>query len=168
MATTSLSATKGKSATNSMNKLQAQLQQQQQQQQPGFSYILYLHREELRKRKSSFMRISHTKFQLTHELITKTVRNIHKCSPDDLQILSRETIFKKNLRRQIARMKHQQWMEMAKYHKQQQDKFQQRQQKLFQQQQSATKQHHNSLPQQQRQQQQVNAVQATEGIEISQ
>lgn len=115
--------------------------QEQQQQQPGFSYILYLHREELRKRKASFMRISSTKFQLTHELITKTVQNIHKCSSDDLQILSRETIFKKNLRRQIARMKYHQLMQMAKYHKEQNNKFHQQQQTYLlptQHQQSAT------------------------------
>lgn len=162
-ATTSLSATTN-SATKSMHQQLQSLNHQQQQQQPGFSYILYLHREELRKRKSSFMRISRTKFQLTHELITKTVKNIHKCSPDDLQILSRETIFKKNLRRQIARMKHHQLMQMAKYQKQQSDKFQQQVQLLEQPQ-------HHSLPQQQRQyhhqqqQQQTASVQAMEGIE---
>lgn len=98
-----------------------------QPQEPPISYILYLHREELRKRKASCMRISRTKFQLTHELITKTVKNIHKCSADDLQILSRETIFKKNLRRQIARMRHFQYMQMIKHQQQQNEKFQKQQ-----------------------------------------
>lgn len=90
-------------------------------QKPGsFSYALYLHREELRKRKISATRISRTKLLLTHELITKTVMNINKCSPDDLQMLSRETVFKKNLHRHILIQKQQQHMEMMRLQQQQQ------------------------------------------------
>lgn len=92
---------------------------------PSLTYTLFLHHEELRKRRCSSMRISRTKFQLTHELITKTIKNIHKCSANDLQALSRETIFKKNLRRQIARMRHMQHMQMLKYQQEQERKFNQ-------------------------------------------
>lgn len=77
------------------------------------SYMLYLHRQELKKKNTVFIRKACTKLQLTQELITNTVKNVHKCTPNDLQILSRETIFKKNLARQIASMKYLHFMQTA-------------------------------------------------------
>ncbi|XP_046808709.1 uncharacterized protein LOC111687570 [Lucilia cuprina] len=174
---TTSSNTTPKSTTVAMNKIYQQPQKQQQEQLPpylqqpqlGVSYMLYLHREELRKRKSSCMRISRTKFQLTHELITKTVKNIHKCSPDDLQILSRETIFKKNLRRQIARMKYHQLLQNAKYQKQQNDRFLQQQEKAHKEHLKLQQKQSQFLPQEhhRHQQHQSGGVTAMEGIEIS-
>ncbi|XP_075163725.1 uncharacterized protein LOC142236367 [Haematobia irritans] len=86
-----------------------------------FTYALYLHREELRKRFNSPMGISRTKLLLTQELISKTKKNISKCSASDLQILSRETIFKKNLRREIARQRHRQYLQMMRLKHQQKE-----------------------------------------------
>lgn len=85
----------------------------------NFTYALFLHREELRKSQVSSMRAACTKLLLTQELITKTVKNINKCSRDDLQILSRETIFKKNLHREIARQRHQRYLQRLRMQDQQ-------------------------------------------------
>lgn len=71
----------------------------------SINYALYLHREELRKRRISKARVSRTKFLLTHELINKTVRNINNCTAEDLQYLNRQAIFKKNLYRQLVQQK---------------------------------------------------------------
>ncbi|XP_058987300.1 uncharacterized protein LOC131806708 [Musca domestica] len=83
-------------------------------QQSNLSYILYLHCEELRQRRMSMMRVSQTKLMLTHELITNTIQNIDKCSAEDLQSLSRETVFKNNLHRHIARQRHHQYLQMLR------------------------------------------------------
>ncbi|EDW04807.1 GH12535 [Drosophila grimshawi] len=42
-----------------------------------------------------------TKIHLTSELIARTKENIGKCSQEDLQILARETIFKKRMQRHL-------------------------------------------------------------------
>ncbi|XP_061402554.1 putative uncharacterized protein DDB_G0288537 [Musca vetustissima] len=86
----------------------------------SFNYALFLHREELRKRRSSSSRVSRTKFLLTHELINKTVRNITKCSAEDLQNLNRQAIFKKNLYQQLVQQKQSQNVEAQRMQKQQQ------------------------------------------------
>lgn len=87
----------------------------------AFNYALYLHREELRKRGKSSMSASRTKLLLTQELISKTVKNISKCSADDLRILSRETIFKKNLHRELARQRHRHYLQMLRLRNQQKE-----------------------------------------------
>lgn len=76
------------------------------------AYALYLHREELRRRKLHSVRSSATKIQLTNELIARTKQNIRECSDEDLEILARETIFKKSLQRHLhyRRMQLQAWM----------------------------------------------------------
>lgn len=118
---------------------------QVQQSHSDISFMLYLHREELRKRKPNFMRKACIKLQLTNELITKNARNADKCSTDDLHSISRQTIFKNKLRRQIARFKY--------YHaeKDQKQLRQQLKQHLPQKKQQELKQH---LPQEQQQTQQ--------------
>lgn len=81
---------------------------------PTAAYALYLHREELRRRKAPHSaRSSMTKIQLTNELIARTKQNINACSFEDLEILARETLFKKNLQRHLhyRRMAMQAWMQ---------------------------------------------------------
>lgn len=81
---------------------------------PTAAYALYLHREELRRRKAPHSaRTSMTKIQLTNELIARTKQNINACSFEDLEILARETLFKKNLQRHLhyRRMAMQAWMQ---------------------------------------------------------
>lgn len=68
---------------------------------PTTAYALYLHRKELRSRKANTARTSITKIQLTSELIARTKKNISVCSNEDLEILARETLFKKNLQRHL-------------------------------------------------------------------
>ncbi|XP_030566947.1 uncharacterized protein LOC115766989 [Drosophila novamexicana] len=103
------------------NPQQHEQQQQQEQQQnvaatssttPTAAYALYLHREELRRRKAHSARASATKIQLTSELIARTKQNIRVCSFEDLEILARETIFKKSLQRHLhyRRMQLQAWL----------------------------------------------------------
>ncbi|XP_073840216.1 uncharacterized protein [Musca autumnalis] len=99
-------------------------------QKPGsFSYALYLHREELRKRRTSSTRVSRTKFLLTHELITKTMRNINKCSAEDLENLNRQAVFKKNLYHQLIQQRQSQHSEAQKM-QQQPQQLQRQQQSL--------------------------------------
>lgn len=102
-----------------------QLNQQKQQEQskttanpspqptsPTSAYVLFLHREELRRQKTHSARAAVTKIQLTSELIAKTKQNINRCSFEDLEILARETVFRKNLQRHLhhRRMQLQAWM----------------------------------------------------------
>lgn len=79
---------------------------------PTAAYAMFLHREELRRRKINGSRVSVTKIHLTSELIAKTKQNIRQCSFEDLEILARETLFKKNLQRHLhyRKMQFQQWM----------------------------------------------------------
>ncbi|XP_013115817.2 uncharacterized protein LOC106093311 [Stomoxys calcitrans] len=91
------------------------------QKKDSVNYALFLHREELRKRRASASRVSRTKLLLTHELISKTLKNIDKCSPMDLLILGRETIFKKNLLRQMT---HERQHQQSKYRGQQEQQRQ--------------------------------------------
>ncbi|XP_060652725.1 uncharacterized protein LOC132789011 [Drosophila nasuta] len=83
---------------------------------PSSAYVLYLHREEIRRRKTHSARASMTKIQLTSELIARTKQNISRCSYEDLEILARETLFKKNLQRHLhyRRMQMQAWMAAKK------------------------------------------------------
>ncbi|XP_030373398.1 uncharacterized protein LOC115623267 [Scaptodrosophila lebanonensis] len=99
-------------AQQSPNKNQNQKDNSAPRQSPTAAYALYLHREELRRRKIHSARTSMTKIQLTNELISKTKQNISICSNEDLQILARETLFKKNLQRHLhyRRMQLQAWM----------------------------------------------------------
>ncbi|XP_034483332.1 probable serine/threonine-protein kinase pkgA [Drosophila innubila] len=106
-----------------LNQQQQEQQQQQQDQSrttanpspptsPTSAYVLYLHREELRRHKTQSTRASVTKIQLTSELIARTKQNINRCSNEDLEILARETLFRKNLQRHLhhRRMQLQAWM----------------------------------------------------------
>lgn len=68
---------------------------------PTAAYAMFLHREELRRRKLHVSRVSVTKIHLTSELIAQTKQNIRQCSFEDLEILARETLFKKNLQRNL-------------------------------------------------------------------
>ncbi|XP_017028402.1 uncharacterized protein [Drosophila kikkawai] len=79
---------------------------------PTAAYAMFLHREELRRRKVHVSRVSVTKIHLTSELIAKTKQNIRQCSFEDLEILARETLFKKSLQRHLhyRKMQFQQWM----------------------------------------------------------
>ncbi|XP_020816436.1 uncharacterized protein LOC110190366 [Drosophila serrata] len=79
---------------------------------PTAAYAMFLHREELRRRKVHVSRVSVTKIHLTSELIAKTKQNIRQCSFEDLEILARETLFKKNLQRHLhyRKMQYQLWM----------------------------------------------------------
>ncbi|XP_043951233.1 uncharacterized protein LOC108035047 [Drosophila biarmipes] len=79
---------------------------------PTAAYAMFMHREELRRRKVHVTRASATKIHLTRELIERTKQNIRQCSFEDLEILARETLFKKNLQRHLyyRRMQIHQWM----------------------------------------------------------
>ncbi|XP_016939844.4 uncharacterized protein [Drosophila suzukii] len=79
---------------------------------PTAAYAMFMHREELRRRKIHVTRASATKIHLTSELIARTKQNIRQCSFEDLEILARETLFKKNLQRHLyyRRMQIHQWM----------------------------------------------------------
>ncbi|XP_043650397.1 uncharacterized protein LOC122618213 [Drosophila teissieri] len=68
---------------------------------PTAAYAMFMHREELRRRKIQVSRVSATKIHLTSELIARTKQNIRQCSFEDLEILARETLFKKNLQRHL-------------------------------------------------------------------
>ncbi|XP_037817902.1 uncharacterized protein LOC119607864 [Lucilia sericata] len=69
------------------------------------SYTLFLYREELRRTQSRFTRLNRTKISLTDKLISKSVRNLEKCSIEDLHAINRELLFKKKLKYQIQRSK---------------------------------------------------------------
>lgn len=79
---------------------------------PTAAYAMFMHREELRRRKIHSSRASVTKIHLTSELIARTKQNIRQCSFEDLEILARETLFKKSLQRHLhyRRMQMHQWM----------------------------------------------------------
>lgn len=70
------------------------------------SYTLFLYREELRRSQTRFMRLNRTKISLTDKLISKSVRNLEKCSTEDLQAINRELMFKKKLKYQMQRIRH--------------------------------------------------------------
>ncbi|XP_017071328.1 uncharacterized protein LOC108107990 [Drosophila eugracilis] len=90
---------------------------------PTAAYAMFMHREELRRRKIQVSRVSVTKIHLTSELIARTKQNILQCSSEDLEILARETLFKKNLQRHLyyRRMQIHQWM-MTRKKQQSKDK----------------------------------------------
>ena len=67
------------------------------------SYTLFLYREELRRSQCSFKRLNRTKISLTDKLIKKSVRNLEKCSMEDLHAINREILFKKKLKYQMQR-----------------------------------------------------------------
>ncbi|XP_061386734.1 uncharacterized protein LOC133321668 [Musca vetustissima] len=71
---------------------------------PSVTYTLFLYREELQRREARHLRLNKTKFVLTDELISKSVRNLHECSRSDLRAISRELMFKKKLQRNIRRI----------------------------------------------------------------
>ncbi|XP_022223396.1 uncharacterized protein LOC111074769 [Drosophila obscura] len=68
---------------------------------PTAAYVMFKHREELRRRNGQTARASITKIHLTSELIARTKQNIRQCSYEDLAILARETIFRKSLQRRL-------------------------------------------------------------------
>ncbi|XP_013115157.1 uncharacterized protein LOC106092778 [Stomoxys calcitrans] len=70
----------------------------------SISYTLFLYREELKRRQVSFKRLSRTKISLTDKLITKSVRNLEKCTTEDLRAINQELLFKKKLKHQIKRI----------------------------------------------------------------
>ncbi|XP_061400292.1 uncharacterized protein LOC133336014 [Musca vetustissima] len=73
--------------------------------QPSISYTLFLYREELKRTKASFKRLNRTKISLTDKLISKSVRNLEKCSTEDLRVINRELLFKKKLKYQMQRIR---------------------------------------------------------------
>ncbi|XP_023305696.2 uncharacterized protein LOC111687488 [Lucilia cuprina] len=70
------------------------------------SYTLFLYREELRRSQSRFTQLNRTKISLTDKLIAKSVRNLEKCSIEDLHAFNQEILFKKKLKYQIQRSRH--------------------------------------------------------------
>ncbi|XP_061395077.1 uncharacterized protein LOC133330683 [Musca vetustissima] len=112
---TALTTSSSSSSSGKLNRtLKKPMSSSSQRPRINLNYALYLHREELQRRRMSKMRVSQTKLMLTHELITNTIKNIDKCSADDLQSLSRETVFKNNLQRHIARQRHHQYLQMLR------------------------------------------------------
>ena len=89
------------------------------------SYAMFAHRETLNMTKAEVMRKACTKLQLTEKLIANAMKYARKCTADDLQILSREIIFKRNLRRHIARMRFCQFMQLKKLKQQQKEQAKQ-------------------------------------------
>ncbi|XP_037817871.1 uncharacterized protein LOC119607835 [Lucilia sericata] len=69
------------------------------------SYTLFLYREELRRSQCRYKTLNRTKLSLTDKLITKSVRNLKKCSMSDLQVINRELVFKNKLKQQLKRIR---------------------------------------------------------------
>ncbi|SPP77569.1 Hypothetical predicted protein [Drosophila guanche] len=67
----------------------------------GTAYALFLHRQELQRRQLLYTKISRTKIQLTKELIAKQKQRLGSCSNEDLEILNRETQFKRTLQQKL-------------------------------------------------------------------
>nr|NP_001097507.1 uncharacterized protein Dmel_CG34266 [Drosophila melanogaster]ABW08466.1 uncharacterized protein Dmel_CG34266 [Drosophila melanogaster] len=65
------------------------------------AYALFLHRQELRRRQMLYVKVSKTKILLTKELIAEQRQRLANCSPEDLQILNRETQFKRQLQQKL-------------------------------------------------------------------
>ncbi|EDV50958.1 uncharacterized protein LOC6544075 [Drosophila erecta] len=65
------------------------------------AYALFLHRQELRRRQMLYVQVSRTKIQLTKELIAEQKQRLASCSSEDLQILSRQTQFKRQLQQKL-------------------------------------------------------------------
>lgn len=98
-------STKNSSSRSNTNYIAKNKLHRVQQRKPNLAYMLYKHREELRKSKPNFMFKAYSKLQLTHELITKTVQNPNASSPDDAYSICRGNVFKNKLKQQIARAK---------------------------------------------------------------
>ncbi|XP_037949702.1 uncharacterized protein LOC119680831 [Teleopsis dalmanni] len=64
-------------------------------------YAIFLHKNELNRRKKNYIRRSASKIKLTDGLISNVKRNIKYCTPDDLVTMSRETIYKKKLDKSV-------------------------------------------------------------------
>ena len=99
-------------------------------QQPRHSvpYALFVHRQTLSITKAGSMRKAYSKLQLTEGLISNARKNALHCTPEDLLILSRESIYKNNLKRNIARMKFHQFMQLKKLKEQQKEQLKQEEQ----------------------------------------
>ncbi|XP_046808244.1 uncharacterized protein LOC124420162 [Lucilia cuprina] len=69
------------------------------------SYTLFLYREELRRNQTRYIRLNRTKISLTDKLISTSVRNLEKCSMEDLHAINREILFKKKLKYQVQRIR---------------------------------------------------------------
>ncbi|XP_017840047.1 uncharacterized protein LOC108597942 [Drosophila busckii] len=65
------------------------------------AYALYLHRAELQRRRTHYAKVSQTKIRLTNQLIDKLRQRMESCTYEDLQILVRETKFKRNLEEKL-------------------------------------------------------------------
>ncbi|KAH8295719.1 hypothetical protein KR018_005796 [Drosophila ironensis] len=65
------------------------------------AYALFLHRQELQRRQMLYVQVSRTKIQLTKELIAEQRQRMSSCSSEDLEILSRETQFKRQLQQKL-------------------------------------------------------------------
>ncbi|KAH8302743.1 hypothetical protein KR044_010372, partial [Drosophila immigrans] len=85
---------------------------------PKTAYALFMHRAELQRKRAQFARVSQTKIQLTAYLIDKLKERMSNCSYEDLQILIRETEFKRSLEKKL-RHRHKQLKAIAKSQKSQ-------------------------------------------------
>ncbi|KAH8316896.1 hypothetical protein KR067_010112 [Drosophila pandora] len=65
------------------------------------AYALFLHRQELQRREAVYVHVSRTKIQLTKKLIAEQKQRLSSCSPEELEILSRETQFKRQLQQKV-------------------------------------------------------------------
>lgn len=84
---------------------QFQHQQQQQQQGPSVGYQVFLYREQLARRKVEYIRLSKAKYFITETLLAKTVRNLQRCSIDELKTVNNQLQFKNKLRHEIHRLR---------------------------------------------------------------
>ncbi|KAH8410705.1 hypothetical protein KR222_011229 [Zaprionus bogoriensis] len=73
----------------------------------SYAYALFMHRAELKRRRAQFAQVSQTKIQLTDQLIAMLRQRMASCSYEDLQILVRQTEFKKSLEKQLRHRKKQ-------------------------------------------------------------
>lgn len=69
------------------------------------TYALFLYHEELRRRKTRYMRLNKTKILLTHNLVSQGIKNLKYCSIDDINAIRREMLFKQKLKKQLKRIK---------------------------------------------------------------
>ncbi|KAH8365535.1 hypothetical protein KR093_001828, partial [Drosophila rubida] len=68
---------------------------------PQTAYALFMHRAELQRKCVQFAQLSETKIQLTALLIDELKQRMANCSYEDLQILVRQTEFKRSLEKKL-------------------------------------------------------------------
>uniref|UniRef100_A0A1A9ZV77 Uncharacterized protein n=1 Tax=Glossina pallidipes TaxID=7398 RepID=A0A1A9ZV77_GLOPL len=80
----------------------------------GFYYALFLYREQLQRCRKKPYKIAAIKFNLTEALVKKTLTNVYNCSSDDLEFLSRGTVYKNKLKNHLISLRNNYRMQKTK------------------------------------------------------